>query len=295
MNKSLVYGFLAYCFWGLFPLYWRGLQQVPALEILAYRIVGSLAFVGLLLLIINKWKWLKELTFKRFSYYGLSATFITINWLVYIWAVNNGKIVEASLGYYINPLVNVSLGAIFLKEKLRGVQKVSIVVALLGVAFLTYKYGKLPWLSLTLAISFAVYGLLKKKSDLGGIESFSLETLILSLPALAYILFLSHTNQSSWGQFGLNANLLLLGAGIATGLPLVMYNLAAEKLTLTTIGMLQYISPTIQLFIGLAIFKEAFPKEQFWGFIIIWTSLIIYTTELIVHNKRARELKTTLA
>lgn len=292
MNKSLINGFLAYVLWGLFPIYWRALQQVPAPEILAYRIVGSLAFVAILLLIINKWEWLTELTFKRFSFYGLSAFFITVNWLVYIWAVNNDQVVEASLGYYINPLVNVLLGALFLKERLRNVQRVSILIALVGVAFLTYKYGKIPWVSLILAVSFATYGLLKKKSNLGGIESFSLETLILSLPALAYLLMLAQTNQSSWGGVGTSSHLLLLGAGIATGLPLVLYNLAAEKLTLTTLGMLQYVSPTLQLLIGLLVFKEGFPMDKLLGFVIIWLALIVYTTELIIHNKRDRELKT---
>ena len=286
MNTNLIKGFLAFALWGLFPIYWRRLQAVPAPEILAYRIVGSLIFVAFLLIIMKKWKWLKELSFKQFSYYGLTSLFISINWLVYIWAVNNNQVVEASLGYYINPLVNVLLGTIFLHEKLRQKQKIAIFIALFGVAFLTYKYGKLPWVSLILAFSFAIYGLLKKKSGLGGVESFSLETFILAFPALGFILLLIQKGQSSMGQISLETDLLLLGAGVATGLPLVLYNLAAKKLMLTTLGMLQYISPTLQLLIGLWVFKEPFPMDKLVGFVIIWCALIIYTLELIYHNNQ---------
>lgn len=288
MNKNLINGILAFILWGLFPIYWRRLQEVPAPEILAYRIVGSLIFVAFLLIVLRKWNWIKELSFKQFSYYGLTSIFITINWLVYIWAVNNNQVVEASLGYYINPLVNVVLGTIFLHEKLRQKQKIAIFIALIGVAFLTYKYGKLPWVSLILALSFSIYGLLKKKAKLGGIESFSLETFILSFPALAFILFLMQRGQSSWGNISLETNLLLLGAGVATGLPLVLYNLAAKKLMLTTLGMLQYISPTLQLLIGLLVFREAFPMDKLLGFIIIWIALIVYTFELIHHNNQQK-------
>ncbi len=288
MTNNLVNGILAFVLWGLFPIYWRALQEVSAPEILAYRIVGSLFFVAFLLVIMNKWSWLKELTFKKFSYYGLTSLFISTNWLVYIWAVNNDQVVEASLGYYINPLMNVLLGTLFLHEKLRKMQKIAILIAMMGVAFLTYKYGKLPWVSLILATSFAIYGLLKKKSDLGGVESFSLETFILSFPAFGFILFLIQKGESSWGNLGLQSDLLLLGAGIATGLPLVLYNLAAKKLTLTTLGMLQYISPTFQLLIGLLVFKEAFPMDKLLGFAIIWLALIIYTGELVHFNNRKR-------
>ncbi|MBI9030878.1 EamA family transporter RarD [bacterium] len=288
MTNNLVNGILAFVLWGLFPIYWRALQAVSAPEILAYRIVGSLFFVAFLLVIMNKWSWLKELTFKKFSYYGLTSLFISTNWLVYIWAVNNDQVVEASLGYYINPLMNVLLGTLFLNEKLRKMQKIAILIAMMGVAFLTYKYGKLPWVSLILATSFAIYGLLKKKSDLGGVESFSLETFILSFPAFGFILFLIQKGESSWGNLGVQSDLLLLGAGIATGLPLVLYNLAAKKLTLTTLGMLQYISPTFQLLIGLLVFKEAFPLDKLLGFAIIWLALIIYTGELVHFNNRKR-------
>ncbi len=290
MDKNLIKGVLAFILWGLFPIYWRRLQVVPAPEILAYRIVGSLFFVALLMIVLKKWKWLKDLSFKQFSYYGLTSIFISINWLVYIWAVNNNQVVEASLGYYINPLANVLLGTLFLHEKLRNQQKIAILIALIGVAFLTYKYGKLPWVSLVLALSFAMYGLLKKKSKLGGIESFSLETFILSFPAFGFISMLMLRGDSSMGKYNLETDLLLLGAGIATGLPLVLYNLAAKKLTLTTLGMLQYVSPTFQLIIGLIVFKEAFPMDKLLGFLIIWIALIVYTAELIKFNNSKRKL-----
>lgn len=290
MTINLINGFLAFVLWGLFPIYWRALQEVQATEILAYRIVGSLVFVALLLLFMQKWSWIKGLTNQKIIILGFSSLFISTNWLVYIWAVNNNQVVEASLGYYINPLMNVFLGRIFLHEKLRKIQKLAILIALLGVAYLTYKYGKLPWVSLVLATSFALYGLLKKKIDLGGIESFSVESLILSLPAFAYVIFLIKQGNSSWGRYGLDIDLLLLGAGIATGLPLVLYNLAAKKLTLTTLGMLQYVSPTFQLLIGILVFKEAFPMDKILGFIIIWTALIIYTFELINFNKKKKLL-----
>ncbi len=290
MTTNLINGILAFVLWGLFPIYWRALQEVAALEIFAYRIVGSLIFIVFLLMIIKSGTWIKELTFKRFSYYGLTSLFISTNWLVYIWAVNNNQVLEASLGYYINPLMNALLGRLFLKEKLRSLQKLAILTALCGVAFLTYKYGKLPWVSLVLATSFSIYGLLKKKSKLGGIQSFSLESFILSFPALAYIVWLISQNRSSLGTISIEVDLLLLGAGIVTGVPLVLFNLAAQKLTLTTLGMLQYISPTFQLLIGLLVFKEAFPMDKLVGFIIIWFALIIYTFELISFNNRKQKV-----
>ncbi len=288
MNIGLIQGFLAFLCWGLFPVYWRELQAVPAMEILAYRIAGSLLFVTMILLISRNLKWIKKLSKKQISYYFITSVFISINWLVYIWAVNNDQVVEASLGYYINPLVNVLLAEIFLKERLRIAQRIAILTAFIGVSFLTYKYGKLPWVSVVLACSFAVYGLLKKKAKLGGLESFSLESLILSFPALGYIIFLIFTKQSSFGTIDVKTNLLLLGAGLATGLPLILYNLATKKITLTTIGMLQYFSPTLQLLIGIYIFKEAFPMDKLLGFVIIWIALLIYTSELIYFNSRKK-------
>jgi chloramphenicol-sensitive protein RarD len=288
MNKGLIFGMLAFLFWGSFPIYWRGLHAVPAMEILAYRITGSLIFVLALLLISKNTKWIKSLTLKEVGYYGITSIFISINWLVYIWAVNHDQVVEASLGYYINPLVNVLLAEIFLKERLRSVQRIAIIIACCGVAYLTYKYGQLPWVSVVLAFSFAFYGLLKKKAKLGGIESFSLESLILSIPATIYIIYLFITGSSSFGAFGSKADLLLLGAGVATGLPLIFYNLAAKKITLTTIGMLQYFSPTLQLLIGVFVFKEAFPMDKILGFIIIWLALVIYTAELISFNRKKK-------
>ncbi len=292
MNIGLIQGFLAFLCWGLFPVYWRELQAVPAMEILAYRIAGSLLFVTMILLISRNLKWIKKLSKKQISYYFITSVFISINWLVYIWAVNNDQVVEASLGYYINPLVNVLLAEIFLKERLRIAQRIAILTAFIGVSFLTYKYGKLPWVSVVLACSFAVYGLLKKKAKLGGLESFSLESLILSFPALGYIIFLIFTKQSSFGTIDVKTNLLLLGAGLATGLPLILYNLATKKITLTTIGMLQYFSPTLQLLIGIYIFKEAFPMDKLLGFVIIWIALIVYTSELIYFNKKKLKQKT---
>ena len=289
MNKGLMYGFLAFLLWGSFPIYWRELKSVPPMEILAYRIAGSMIFVILLLVVTKNLKWIKSLTLKDFGFYGLTSIFISINWLVYIWAVNHDQVVESSLGYYINPLVNVLLAEIFLKERLRSVQRVAIAVAFCGVAYLTYLYGTLPWVSVVLAFSFAFYGLLKKKGDLGGIESFSLETVILSVPAIGYILYLFSKSQSSFGTISSKSDLLLLGAGVATGLPLIFYNLSAKKVTLTTIGMLQYFSPTLQLLIGVYVFKEAFPMDKILGFIIIWVALIIYTTELFVFNKKKKK------
>ncbi|OQY39527.1 MAG: hypothetical protein B6226_01655 [Candidatus Cloacimonetes bacterium 4572_65] len=293
MNRGVIIGILAYILWGLSPIYWRGLQQLPALEILSFRMVGSLFFAALILVVLKRWSWLKKISAKQFSYYGLTSIFVTINWLVYIWSVNNNQVVEASLGYYMNPLVNVLLGELFLKERLRNGQRFAVFIAMLGVAFLTFKYGKLPWVSIVLAFSFAIYGLLKKRSKLGGLESFSLETVILSIPAGLYILYLTSQGASSFGAVNIRVDMLLIGAGVITGLPLILFNIAAEKLTLTTLGMLQYLSPTLQLLIGVFVFKEVFPMDKLLGFVIIWFALLLYTSELIVFNKRKSQKKKT--
>lgn len=289
MNSGLILGISCYIMWGLFPLYWYYLSGVPSLEILGYRIVGALAFIVFILAVTKKWKWIKDLTWKQVRFYMITSVFITINWLVYIWSVTHKQTIESSLGYYINPLVNASLGALFLHERLRKFQYIPIIIAAIGVGYITYKFGKIPLVSLILAFSFSIYGLLKKKGSLEGIESFTLESFILSFPALAYLIYLHSIGNFHFGIISTNVDLLLIGAGTVTAIPLILYNLAARKLTLTTVGMLQYISPTMQLILGVLFLREPFPRDKVIGFIIIWIALLLYTIELIYNNNQKKK------
>jgi chloramphenicol-sensitive protein RarD len=292
MNKGILYGILTYVLWGFMPLYWKALQAVPASEILAHRMVWSLFFVLALLAYKRHWRWIRPslgngrimLTF------FITAILLTINWFTYIWGVNAGFIIETSLGYFINPLVNVLLGFLFLKERLRRGQLLAILIALSGVVYLTISYGAFPWLALTLAITFAFYGLLRKTASLDAAEGLALETAILFLPAVVFLLFLSRNGSSSFANSTPQTTILLMGAGIATGVPLLLFSTAARRITLTNIGLLQYLAPTIQFLLGVLVFKEIFTPTHMVAFSFIWLALIIYTIESLFFNRRQAAL-----
>ena len=288
MKKGVAYAAGAYILWGLFPIYWKNLAGVPALEILSHRIVWSLIFVFFLLAAQKKWQWLKPaLRNKRtLLIFFVTASVLSINWLTYIWGVNAGFIVETSLGYFINPLVSVLLGVIFLREQLRAGQWIAVGIAAIGVIYLTVNYGALPWIALTLAFSFATYGLLRKIAPLGSQEGLALETAMMFLPALIYLIFLEGQGTGSFGHVDLKMTFLLAFAGIATAVPLIFFAAGARLIPLSVVGILQYMAPTIQLLIGVFIYKEPFTQTSFIGFSIIWTALIIFTTEVFMHNKK---------
>jgi chloramphenicol-sensitive protein RarD len=290
MNKGILAGIGAYTLWGLFPIYWRLLEQDPAIEILAHRMVWSLVFVAGILTLQKEWRWLGEVLRNRrtVAIYTLAAILLSLNWYTYIWAVNAGYVVEASLGYFINPLVNFLLGVIFLGEKLRGGQVAAVILAGLGVVYLTVNYGSLPWISLVLAFTFGMYGLIKKTAPLESMHGFSLETLVLFLPALAYLFYRNTSGIGAFVHQGLLVTMLLILAGPVTSIPLLMFGYAARRIPLSMLGFIQYITPTLQFLLGVFVYFEPFPKARLVGFGIIWLALLVYSLEGVIFNRKLK-------
>jgi len=290
MNKGVLAGIGAYTLWGLFPIYWKLLEQDPAIEILAHRMTWSLVFVAAILTVQKEWRWLGEVLRNRRTVliYTLAAIILGLNWYNYIWAVNAGFVVEASLGYFINPLVNFLLGVIFFGEKLRGGQVVAMILAGLGVVYLTVNYGSLPWISLALAISFGTYGLIKKAAPLESMHGFSLETMVLFLPALGYLLYRETAGIGAFGHQGAVTTLLLILAGPVTSIPLLMFGYAARRIPLSMLGFIQYIAPTLQFLLGVFVYFEPFPKARLVGFCIIWLALLVYSLEGVLFSRKQK-------
>jgi chloramphenicol-sensitive protein RarD len=270
--------------WGLFPLYWPLVQAAGALEILAHRIVWSLVLLGVLVAVRGRLGALLGLPRRALAYLSGAAVLIGVNWGTYIYAVNSGQVVESSLGYFIGPLVTVVVAVFVLGERLRPRQWAALTLAAGAVVVLTVDYGRLPWIALTLAFSFATYGLLKKKADVGSAEGLTVETAILVLPALVYLGFLA---TSSTGQFGtgLSMSLLLAGAGVVTVLPLLAFSAAATRIPLATLGLLQYIGPSLQFAIGVFLYGEPMPLSRLVGFVMVWVSLALFTAEGLRHRR----------
>ena len=286
MNKGIWYGIGAYAMWGFFPIYWKLLHHVPAVELLGHRIAWSFIFLIVIILISKQWNEFRSLINKNtLRIYLIASLLIGVNWLLYVWAVNAGHIVETSLGYFINPLLSVFLGLIILREKLRTTQWIPIVIAFIGVIYLTFTYGRLPWIALGLAFSFGFYGLVKKLAPLSSVFGLTLETGILFLPALVYLGVRQSDGSGAFLQTGLTADLLLIGAGIVTTIPLLMFASAAKQIPLTMIGILQYLAPTIQFLIGVFVYKESFDTPRLIGFSIVWLALIISWVENFMSNR----------
>jgi chloramphenicol-sensitive protein RarD len=280
MSKGILYGIGAYVCWGFFPIYWKSLRQVPATQLIGHRILWSFLLLFVVILFSRQWdEFRKTINFKVIRVYSIAAVLIGINWLVYVWAVNANYIVETSLGYFINPLLSVLLGVIFLKERLRIAQWIPVILASIGVAYLSYVYGRLPYIALTLSVSFGLYGLVKKISPLGSLHGLTVETGILCLPALVYLIFVESNGTGAFLHTGLTSGLLMIGAGVVTTIPLLMFATAARLIPLWVVGLLQYIAPTLQFLIGVFIYKEPFSHEQLIGFGIVWTALIIFLVE----------------
>ncbi|MEW1826103.1 EamA family transporter RarD [Streptomyces sp. NPDC088196] len=287
-HTGLLNGFAAYGMWGLVPLFWPLLKPAGAAEILAHRMVWSLAFVAVALLVVRRWAWAGELLRqpRKLALVTIAAAFITVNWGVYIWAVNSGHVVEASLGYFINPLVTIAMGVLLLKERLRPAQWAAVAVGLAAVIVLTVGYGRPPWISLTLAFSFATYGLVKKKVNLGGIESLAAETAIQFLPALAYLLWLNSQGTATFTQEGPAHATLLASTGIVTALPLVCFGAAAIRVPLSTLGLLQYLAPVFQFLLGILYFHESMPPARWAGFALVWLALVLLTWDALRTARR---------
>jgi chloramphenicol-sensitive protein RarD len=281
-SLGLVFGVSAYTLWGLFPIYWPLLEPANPVEIVSHRAVWTLVFCFIILWLTKTLKSTLALLKRPKIVAGLflGSILISINWIIYIYAATSGHVVEASLGYYINPIVVIATGVLILKEKMRPLQWVSVGVATLGVAVLTLDYGRLPWIALGLAFSWGGYGLVKKQLGLGALEGLSIETLISSGAYLAYLIWLGNQGE---GQFGVSwkITLLFIGGGAVTAIPLLLFNGATNRLPLTLIGLLQYITPTIQFSIGVWYFNEDMPAARWIGFVIIWIALVALAFDLI--------------
>jgi len=281
-KSGIIYGVVAYLIWGVLPLYWKLMESVPAEEILAHRVFWSLIFMIFVILfnrqlheLIDYLKNAMKQT-KQLMALAIAAALISVNWFIYIWAVNHEQVVEASLGYYINPLVSVLLGIIFLKERLNVWQMLSFALAAIGVVILTVQHGNFPWIAITLAVTFGLYGLAKKLIKVDSSIGLTFETAIVSPIAFIYIAFLEFKGTGSFSIFTLDS-LLFTGAGPATALPLLLFAKGAQRIPLTMMGFLQYIAPTISLLLGIFIFGELFTNTHLLTFGLIWTSLIIFS------------------
>jgi chloramphenicol-sensitive protein RarD len=281
MNKGILKGIIAYSLWGVFPIYWKMLHQVPAVQVIGNRIVWSFLLLAGVLLFTSQWTAFRTAaaSSRIVGIYSIAGVLLTINWLVYVWGVNSGFIVETSLGYFINPLVSVLLGVLFLHERLRTTQWIPIGIAAAGVAYLTVAYGRLPWIALTLALSFGFYGLVKKLAPLGSLYGLTLETGIVFPAALIYLIFVGLRRSGAFLQDSPQTTLLLICAGPVTTIPLLLFASAAKEIPLAIIGLLQYIAPTLQFLIGVFIYKEPFDRSLLIGFIIIWIALILFWVE----------------
>jgi len=285
LNKEklgLIYGLGAYVLWGLFPLYWPLLKPATAPEIVSHRAVWSMVFCFIILAITRSLKSTLA-NFKRPKVAAklfAASVLVSINWLVYIWATNNGHVVEASLGYYINPLIIIAFGVILLKEKMRWLQWAAVSIATLGVIILTVDYGRLPWVALALALSWGTYGLVKKQLGLGALEGLAIETTIAFIPYCGYLIFIGAKGDGQFGN-GIGLTALLISAGAITAIPLLLFNGSTNRLPYSTIGLLQYITPTLQFSIGVWINNEAMPTARWVGFIFIWLALMTLAGDLV--------------
>jgi chloramphenicol-sensitive protein RarD len=287
MKKGILNGVAAYALWGFFPIYWKLLHDVPALQLLGHRIGWSFILLTGYLLIAGQWREFRSaaLTPKRIGIYSIAALLLSVNWLIYVWGVNAGFIVETSLGYFINPLLSVLLGVIFLRERLRPLQWLPVALAACGVIYLTVAYGRLPWIALSLAFSFGFYGFVKKLAPLGSLYGLTLETGIVFPVALLYLVFVGFNGAGAFLHEGALVDVLLVGGGIVTTIPLLLFASAARQIPLTVVGVLQYIAPTLQFLIGVFIYHEPFDRSRLIGFGLVWLALLIFWAESYLANR----------
>ena len=288
---GVLFGAAAYLIWGISPIYWKVLIRVPALEIITHRIVWSFVFLMPLVIVGGQWpSFLDALKNRRTLLILLcSSLFVAANWLIYIWAVTHDRLLQASLGYYINPLVNVLLGMVFLKERLRRAQAIAVIMATAAVAYLTVSYGVFPWISLSLAFSFGLYGLIRKVAPVGSLTGLTIETLVLSVPGWIYLYVLDTGGAGAFLHSGPAIDLLLIGASVVTALPLLFFTIGARRLNLSTMGFLQYIAPTCMFLLGVLVYGEPFRRAQLVTFLIIWTALAVYSADSVITFRKLRK------
>lgn len=288
---GIIYAVAAYSLWGALPVFWKALQAVPATEIIGHRMLWSAITMLIVLRYKYHWKWLRGAVKKPVTLLIFSATacLLAVNWLTYVWAVNSGMIVDASLGYFINPLLTVLLGVIFLRERPRLWQWTAILVAAIGILYLTINFGAFPWIGLTLATTFGLYGLLRKTATLNAVEGLWLETAILFFPALAYLIYLESLGVSSFGHIEVTISVFLILTGGVTILPLFFFVAAAREISLTSLGLLHYIAPTLQFLLGIFVYGETFSTMRLIGFVFIWIALMIYSIDGIVAGRKKKK------
>ncbi len=278
----------AFLIWGFSPIYFKVLRVVPAFEILMHRVVWSLLFLLPLILISGQWNEFKAVikSYRTMLILIVSTILVATNWFIFIWSINNNQILQTSLGYYINPLVNVLLGMIFLKERLRPARAAAVIIAGLGVLYLTVHYGKLPWISLTLAVTFAFYGLIRKVAPVDALVGLTVETLILFLPALGYLVYLDTAGMGSIFRMSVRIDILLICTVFVTAPPLLFFTIGARKIHLATLGILQYIAPSCTFLLAVFIYNEPFTTVQVWTFGMIWSALIIYSVDSVLEYRK---------
>jgi len=291
-RRGLIYGLAAYGLWGLVPLFWPLIRSASALEILANRIVWSLVVsVVLLITTVPRGWWARLRTGHNVAMLALAAAVVSVNWGVYIWSVNSGHVVETALGYYINPILSILLGVVLLHERLAAVQWAAVGLAGLAVIVLTVDYGRPPWIALTLAVSFATYGFLKKKVNGGAVETLTVESALLTVPALAYLAYLQVIGQLTFGHLGLAHSALLMATGLVTAVPLLFFAAASTRVPLSTLGLIQYVAPTAQFILGITYFHEVMSTARWVGFGCVWLALMLLAGYGIVSSRTHRRTR----
>ena len=286
MNRGVLQAIGAYTIWGLLPLYWKALHQIPALQLISHRITWSSVLLIALLVVLRQTDSFRRAAFRRKTLliYTLAALLLGVNWLTYVWGVNAGFVIETSLGYFINPLLSVLLGVVFLGERLRPAQWASVGLAATGVAYLTYDYGRLPWIALVLAFSFALYGLVKKTAPLGSIDGLALETGILFVPAFLVLALAERAGEGFVIGTGWPMLLALAGTGVVTTIPLLLFASSARRIPMLWMGLLQYIAPTLQFLLGVFVFREVVSVHTLVGFGVVWAALVLFAGEALARR-----------
>jgi chloramphenicol-sensitive protein RarD len=289
-RAGLALGLGAFGLWGLLPLYWHELESTGPAELLAHRMVWSLPTALLMVLALRDAAWIRPLLRdpKRLGMLAATATLITLNWYVFIWAIGEDRVLEASLGYFVNPLFTIALGVVVLRERLRAAQWAAVGIGAAAVLVMTVAYGQVPWVSLVLSVSFAVYGLVKKKTGLDGLQGFTADSALQFLPALAFLLVLGSRGESSFTSEGTGHLVLLVASGLATALPLIFFGGAAVRLPLSTLGLMQYLAPTTMFLLGVLVFHEEMPPERWAGFLLVWAALSVLTWDALRQARRTR-------
>ena len=287
---GIIYAGAAFLIWGLAAVYWKELRSVPPLEIIAHRVAWSFIFLLPLILLQRQWAEFVAIlqNLKMLFILLTSAILVAANWLLYVWAVNNNHLLQASLGYYINPLVNVVLGMVFLRERLRPPQILAVMLATSGVIYLTVQYGEFPWIAICLAISFGLYGLIRKVAPVSPLVGLAVETLLISLPAIGYLIYLDYQGTGSIFRVSLNLDLLLVGCAPLTAIPLLFFTAGAKRLYLSTLGLMQYIGPSGMFLLAVFYYHEPFSTAQVWTFVMIWAALVIYSTDSVIYYRKER-------